>query len=938
MNMDNCFDWRLEGERYALHEGRSESLNKKQKTTFTRLNIPSPPGSFWWDGEDNLAQKMRLGSSDGVDTRVTEYIDAHSAAWMEHLHSGCDPATCVVHNSFASERERLCNEYGRLVYASGLMRVARRAAQWADRYPSDAARSLATLAAARAAQEYHLVSCSRECGNCILLYESVRVCAKAVRVGAGSLPGRAYLAGRPERPLLVPSYVCEPPGSYRVVPTAQSVGDCWACWRPSSQRCCAAQGLGPRGDEATGADDVNPLLRTTDATAAPPPTKGVLYMSSAYIAVAVDDVDVSPTAASSSLPVPVVVEQFEALFGEAPVYQETNPTGSFALWASFTMPPFDGQDSGVASAWGGVMFRLRQRRDNRCWTLDEYITDVDKAAILQMVSDHPHMSKFTKMSYPRLCSLLDRIEAAELGTSCALHIETVAGMSPRRSALEEVMRHMRGNSQRVAEHMEDHDSVVRATLTHVVREQALNGSRGSATDTDDVPKGKGQPQKGKGQKPKSKLRKSLEAVAGAVGGHVGRVSAQAVGMPAMSRPFAQVGGALMSNLADYVLNTMGVGAYEQMLSLKGVKSNRGGIRQNVLMNLVHGQPGQFKPNGVTMRFASSDYLGQVDQTTLSASGGFTCVEFLYNPGDGRLFPRCAAFCSGFREFVPEGLVFAFKSLIGPNTTGSLGRIGMAIERDHGAPVPASFDALMRCEGAKQWRSTEDFAFYVECHPSTFTENIYRITTGSMSNTNGESNVQTYPFRIWIGFSIPSSVASAGTTFSLLTSYSAVRLSRPVAPEYVVGSLHFFRSTASAATPLGSSSSEQIGFTTGALSNAYATTTTLYFPNLPVGTFVQVWYRCEGSSTVSLAYPAISVSGLSSVSAVRATGSLTYIANSPPSLATAASGFIEMYYQVTTSYTSVPNIAFGTGGTLPTSYGCEIRAVAAALTPILGTNC
>ena len=43
MNMDNCFDWRLEGERYALQEGGCVTLEKNYKNIFSTDNNGADP-------------------------------------------------------------------------------------------------------------------------------------------------------------------------------------------------------------------------------------------------------------------------------------------------------------------------------------------------------------------------------------------------------------------------------------------------------------------------------------------------------------------------------------------------------------------------------------------------------------------------------------------------------------------------------------------------------------------------------------------------------------------------------------------------------------------------------------------------------------------------------------------------------------------------------
>jgi len=471
-----------------------------------------------------------------------------------------------------------------------------------------------------------------------------------------------------------------------------------------------------------------------------------------------------------------------------------------------------------------------------------------------------------------------------------------------------------------------------------VRELAINGNNGSATNSDDVKGARGKMFQ-KNPKVKAALLKGGENI----GGAAGSMAAKALGTPALARPAAKITSQIGRWLMGHVSKVMGFGPY----SYKGGSHNASSVRVNSLANMNGAVEGLMN---ATFMGEVCDYIGAKDQVTALRNhaltqGAFVVISLPLNPGYTQYWPRLASQAQNYDIYQVTGWAFQFEpaygsTVINSGTSGPLGVVCFAVERNVGLPAPTTLEAMSRMEGFYQTRLDSQVTWFMECNPETWAQKYWYVrneVTGATTSVNaGELDCAT----LYVGIQCGSSVA-VNELMGYLYAVSHVCVSRNKLSSKIRGYYHARKTDYANATPFGTTDA----FTpvaTGVLSNVTITNgNKLLMTGVPNGTLVCIRIRWSGTTTAALAYPTPTVTGTSpnytlTSANIQANGS-SYSETSPPAGTTSLTAQITLTYTVSCALNQVPGFTFGSATLPSTVQGMEIFIDTVTLDPVLGTS-
>lgn len=118
--------------------------------------------------------------------------------------------------------------------------------------------------------------------------------------------------------------------------------------------------------------------------------------------------------------------------------------------------------------------------------------------------------------------------------------------------------------------------------------------------------------------------------------------------------------------------------------------------------------------GSSIRVRHSEFLGDV---TALAGSTFTPQSFLLNPGNATLFPWFYQLAQCYEEWIPNGLVFEFKSTASTNSTSTnLGSLAFATDYDVYDAAPASRVEMLQMAYSQDNGVTTNQYHGIECDP------------------------------------------------------------------------------------------------------------------------------------------------------------------------------------------------------------------------------
>lgn len=357
---------------------------------------------------------------------------------------------------------------------------------------------------------------------------------------------------------------------------------------------------------------------------------------------------------------------------------------------------------------------------------------------------------------------------------------------------------------------------------------------------------------------------------------------------ALAGPLGSVGGNVLAKIA-------GFGSYT--------------VKKNSLID--EGQsPARMHSSTANTRIRHREYI--TDIVSSSSANTFLLQNYNINPGLASTFPWLSAIAQQYQEWVPLGIVFEFKTLsadaIASSTNNTLGGIIMSTNYNSASSNFSNKQSMDNTEYTTSDKPSNSFYHAIECapHANVLPELYIRslaVPSGQDQKTYDLGNFQIASFGIqgtsvvlgelWVSYDIelrkPISTAAAG--LDVLTD-------------------HYRTGSVTNSAPLGTTSALQAGSSLG--TTITTTGTVLNFPNyLQEGSYI-VYVVWKGSSTASLAVPSLTPTNCT-ISNYFTNGTVSQVA--VPNTAT----YTALTFTFVVNLTGLTaSVAFGTGGTLPSS--------------------
>lgn len=586
-----------------------------------------------------------------------------------------------------------------------------------------------------------------------------------------------------------------------------------------------------------------------------------------------------------------------------------------AVWTCPAMKGVTGHGGRFYGLCGEGPFLVAKRtgQHNKQWAVYEYALPSESERIHSLTVEHPWLIRYSRMSLFTLLHLVDVAEGVDLGTTANLHSGTPDGLSTLRFNVLNAMAQV-AEEERYAAHASGlHE---RPTTWGVcVRDHALNGSNGSATNTDDVnPKGQ-KP----GPKKYQKAKRIAQQVVGAALGAGASTAAHEVGVPQLASAAAKAGNRVGGEAVSRVWQWLGWGRTQ----LAGHDHNGSGVKANSILS------GSAPPAAIEWRgeicadVVSTDFVGTVK--TGAVAGAFTLIKILINPGNQLACPQAFSKTQGYEQYIPKGLMVEFNTTFGTISSGALGSVNFCFDRDTTTADPLSVEDMSRREGFFQVVPDKNANYFVECAPQSWMKKNYLIWGATSNQSSSTVSPSDYDCGVlYIGIQ-PAVGLGALTSIGSLMLRAHWSVGRPRATNVISGYAHFRRTNYSNTSPLGTSVAESIGTAgvrTGVLSDVYTSGGTLYLKGVPNGTSLILTIRYAGTGAATISYPPTVYSNCAAILIQAGQTSGDEVSPLATTSSTVAQRTITL--QTSNDLNIVPYITFGTTGTLPTSVqGVEI---------------
>lgn len=675
------------------------------------------------------------------------------------------------------------------------------------------------------------------------------------------------------------------------------------------------------------------------------------------------------------------------LFGATPDFVEDYGTGAGnrirAVWCCPSATSSTPGHELYVSGWGAPAFCLENvlvgGQPCSTWIVHEYITSENMEFEVSL-RRHPVGRALCELSTPQLAclqhaallrSVVAEQQVAELGAGSFAGMILGCGENLhdlRWNLLDSIVKIVGPFAEddagsdaqrtRILDMLADYHSSPR-TSGFSVREapSRISGRNGSWTGSDDV-KGKGEAKATEEERTKMRRAAKAKEAGRIIGGAVGKVGAQLMGVPHLSRDaeniLAAIGGKAATAINKHILGNGPYSSESSNMHMRlpsgcDVLSNSGDVRANVLSGLhgpgstsskVIGDLRNMELSGMDARcdvWASSDIVSTVTSHPLSA-GSVVVISIPYSPANV-FFPRSRQVAAQYDQYRPLGLAFQFRSTYGPLSSGALGPIAMAFVKDLNTPPPISVSACLRLPGAVQGVIDGDLTHFPEC--AEWARNFYTcqddIDNASYSAPSGGDQANCGIFYLVVEAAAP---VGANTVLGLLHCFSANCYSGRRTTEGVFGRAHFARNNYTAALPFGTSAGEVIGtggFVSGGLSFVTITGTTLSLYGVPFGTLLRISIRWSAASGAAITYPSLTLSNLQSFSGFAVSTGFAGTTFSPEAGVVSNGSMISMFVQTTCGLSNTATLTLGTSGSYPGSGRVEILVESSTLDPVLSVN-
>lgn len=129
--------------------------------------------------------------------------------------------------------------------------------------------------------------------------------------------------------------------------------------------------------------------------------------------------------------------------------------------------------------------------------------------------------------------------------------------------------------------------------------------------------------------------------------------------------------------------------------------------------------------GRETRIIYREYIGEV--YTGATIGAFHPVTYELNPGNALLFPWVSVIATQYEQWVPNGIIFEFKSTATSYTSdASLGSVMMMTDYNVNEGPPTSKQQMMNAAYSNETKMNVDALHGIECDPNELTSNIYFV--------------------------------------------------------------------------------------------------------------------------------------------------------------------------------------------------------------------
>lgn len=664
-------------------------------------------------------------------------------------------------------------------------------------------------------------------------------------------------------------------------------------------------------------------LSTGDERARPPPlfrSRGFQLEFPVYPSAGSDPLARRPTD-NAHLPTAYTsvhqVDVVSTLLGHEPSHMSVSGNDLMAIWTD-TAVTYSGSTH-CASVWGAPYFVLT--RDSGVWTGYEY--SLVRPDDITLSTTHSHLKE---RSLPHLAALSDHVDGVSVGTTMQRIRDLAQGSHSSRQELLEYLGRVPYETLSRQEGLVGSRGYYREFSlrdSHLAVGR-LAWAQGTGTGPDDVKTA---------ETAKQRRARKREDVAHRVGAAGGAIIGDAIA-PGLGKHASAAGGYLaklmMRGLNHYVPGLRGSGSYTMSNNGKKMKVN----------SLYHGPKGllgnsTFESENCNF-IAAKDMVMQVRNHALSV-GSFLCIPIPINAGDSNRFPRLAALSKGYEEYKPLGIALEYKAsfssaFFATGTTGTVGNIAFAVERNVGAPPPTSMEDMARREAFAMNLINADFMYFVECAPEVWGDNMYMVRQDGDPQSSTAVPLNKYDCcTLYVAIQCGNSIMM-NDLLGYLFAVTHMCVSRPTVAPVASGRARFSRSGYTNASPLGVAGTES---KLGSLNSCYINGNTLFFPSVPIGTLLEISFVWYGSST-AITYPALTSTTMSAFNGIES-GAASAV-GSPQAGGAGAVVSLQTTWTIVGASNVLPNLTLGGSGVLPSSgVRVEVFVSASVMNPVYNSN-
>lgn len=156
------------------------------------------------------------------------------------------------------------------------------------------------------------------------------------------------------------------------------------------------------------------------------------------------------------------------------------------------------------------------------------------------------------------------------------------------------------------------------------------------------------------------------------------------------------------------------------------------VRKNVLAGEVPSVGNSSNVEGGLL-ISHREYLGDI--ITSHYAGAFSSISFRINPGSSQTWEWLAQIACNYEQWVPEGILFCFKSTSSDSlnsTNTALGSVIMATQYDLYAPPFTTKAEMMAYEYSSSGLPSEDIIHPVECDPRQIPVSVLDVSNSPTS--------------------------------------------------------------------------------------------------------------------------------------------------------------------------------------------------------------